>query len=155
MKTTTYLIYIICLISAAFTSLPSCHNYRDSMDYYGDSVDKFDGMSRNEIETILGTPDTVMNYDYCECFDDSGRQILPLYYRYIDHLDCVFSQVVWRNVEGSRENLILYFEKVFTDSIPDYYAFWGIRCRPEQFDSVMGLYTDSFDKPIISSKVDK
>ena len=136
-----YYIYIICLISAAFSLLPNCHNNQGIMDYYGAGADKFDGMSRKEIETILGVPDSVMNYDYCECFDDSGRQILPLYDRYIDHLDYAFAKVEWRNVEGSRENLILYFERVFTDSVPDDYAFWGIRCAPEDVDSVLSLYT--------------
>ena len=118
---------------------------------YGDGVAEFDGMTRPEVIELLGKAGRYEDYEFCECFDSSGRQIRPLYYRYVHNLNMVFAREEWRNINGSGETLILYYMGGFRE---DEYrqVFWGIRCRPKEVKSVMEHYIDSDEKKIKKEK---
>lgn len=142
------IIYIIALVLCLFTvaakedgSAASVKVRQDRFEFYGNVNPCLDTMViRWDVDDVFGSPDTSIIYDYPECFDSRNRRILPLYNRLLNHLGNVFGFSVWHNIDGSDEDLIIFFQKDF--SFEDRYdtVFWAIRCAPEEVDSVLSLY---------------
>lgn len=157
MKNIIYIIgAILCLLSAYACSNRKSESEdkgcgesislrQDRFEVYGNIDSGLNITTRRRIIERFGEPDTSMKLEYPDCYDRSGRRILPLHNRYLNHLDMMFSVSVWHNIEKSGEDLIVYYEQNYYSS--SYQsgsdsAFWAIRCAPEEVDSVLSLYTE-------------
>lgn len=146
-RTISIILFIFCFVAYVRGQAVTEDEPFGDFEYYGEGVAEFDGMSRPEVIELLGKAGHYENYEYCECFDGSGRQIRPLYYRYVHYLNQFFAREEWRNINGSGETLVLYYMSAFRED-PDPRVFWGIRCRPKEVKSVMEHYIDNDEKKI-------
>lgn len=130
------------LTAALYLSgLTSCLR-KDNFAYYGSIPSQIHGHAYSEAKRLLGSPDSYERIDYNECFDSLGRRIAPLHNRYLNHLNRLFARAKWNNVENSGESITLYLQIRDTEENEDTIVFWGIRCAPEQTDSVLNLFVE-------------
>ena len=147
MKNIIYIIVmVLCLFTVAAKDVDSTtlgQERQDRFEFYGDVDSSLYTMKRRAVYELYGSPDTLIGYEYPQCYNRDGKRILPLHNRYLNHLDRSFSLSIWHNIDKSDEDLIMFFQMMFSSAREDDYdmVFWAIRCAPEDVDSVLSLYT--------------
>ena len=102
------------------------------------------GMNMDSLIAIFGKPNNYERVDFEHCFDGDDT-IFAFYNTYIFHPEYSYALVSWGNIDSIGSNLTLYMRRLDLNEYNDrikggrkaiaggYYAFWGYRCRPEDF----------------------
>ena len=87
-----------------------------------------EGPTYSQLKKQYGRPSTYERIEYEHCFEKNDT-VKPFYKFYLIKPHEFYALCIWKNIEDSNEDLILYLSgEVSADR-----AFWGYRCRPEDF----------------------
>lgn len=91
------------------------------------------------LKAIYGEPSHFEEVDYEHCFEGDDT-VKSFYKMYNVHPDYDYAIARWDNVDSTGENMTLYLMRMSGEEYfnigsreDNYKAFWGYRCRPEDF----------------------
>lgn len=145
MKKIILIIAVVICLSGGF----ACREERqDNFAYYGNIDPGLDSMTFDSVKEILGEPAICNLIDYPDCFNSKGSPIIPLHNRYLNHMEEMFMRAQWNDSDSCGETLTLFFQLNSGEQRFPHRAivFWGIRCAPEQTDSVLNLFVEKEKK---------